>query len=49
VMQQMVYEPIGDGTAVRRLQVQDIHTPNDVVPWGNPGTIAGITDLALRL
>ena len=45
--QQVLYEPVGDGTRVRRLAIRDIHTEADIVPWGT-GVIAGITDLALR-
>lgn len=48
VAQQMVYEPVGDGTGVRRMDVVDVDTPGHIVPWGTPGAIAGITDLALR-
>ena len=48
VVQQMIYEPVGDGTAVRRLEVRNIYTPSDIVRWGNPGKITGITDLAMR-
>jgi 3'-phosphoadenosine 5'-phosphosulfate sulfotransferase (PAPS reductase)/FAD synthetase len=48
VAQQMLYEPVGDGTAVRRLAIRDIHQESDVVPCGTPGVIAGVTDLAFR-
>jgi 3'-phosphoadenosine 5'-phosphosulfate sulfotransferase (PAPS reductase)/FAD synthetase len=48
VVQQMIYEPVGDGTKVRRKQVRDIHTEGDIVPWGTDGAIAGVTDLAFR-
>jgi hypothetical protein len=48
VAQQMVYEPVGNGTGVRRMDVIDVAAPGDIVPWGTPGAIAGITDLALR-
>ena len=48
VTQQIVYEPVGDGTAVKRLAIVDIHHENDVVPLGTPGVIAGLADLALR-
>ena len=47
VAQQVLYEPVGDGTRVRRLAIRDIHTEADIVPWGT-SVIAGITDLALR-
>jgi len=47
--QQIVYEPVGDGTGVRTLEVRDIRQQSDVVPWGTPGRIADITDLAVRL
>lgn len=48
VAQQMLYEPVGDGTAVRRLAIRDIHQESDIVPCGTPGVIAGVTDLAFR-
>ncbi len=48
VAQQMLYEPVGDGTAVRRLAIRDIHQESDVVPLGTTGVIAGVTDLAFR-
>ncbi len=48
VAQQIVYEPVGDGTAVKRLAIVDIHNAPDIVPLGTPGVIAGLTDLALR-
>ncbi|MBN1889994.1 MAG: hypothetical protein JW850_18505 [Thermoflexales bacterium] len=48
VAQQILYEPVGDGTGVRRLAVVDIHKPGDIVPWNTPGVIAGVTDLAMR-
>jgi len=31
------------------MDVIDVGAPGDIVPWGTPGAIAGITDLALRL
>lgn len=47
VAQQIVYAPVGDGTAVKRLAIVDIHRESDIVPLGT-GVIAGMTDLALR-
>lgn len=47
VAQQVLYEPVGNGTGVRRLEIRDIATPRDIVPWGT-GVIAGVSDLALR-
>jgi 3'-phosphoadenosine 5'-phosphosulfate sulfotransferase (PAPS reductase)/FAD synthetase len=47
VAQQIVYEPVGDATGVRTLNIIDIQRESDIVPWGN-GVIAGITDLAMR-
>lgn len=47
VAQQAVYEPTGDGRGVHRAVILDIHSPSDIVRWGN-GVIAGATDLALR-
>lgn len=48
VAQQILYQPVGEGTGVRTLDVIDIKDKRDIVPWGLPNTIADITDLAMR-
>lgn len=48
VAQQILYQPVGEGTGVRTLDVIDIRNERDIVPWGLPNTIADITDLAMR-
>ena len=48
VSQQMLYRQVGDGTSVERLAVCNIQDENDIVSWGVPGIIAGVTDLAFR-
>ena len=48
VAQQIIYEHVGDGTGVRTWAIIDITDPLHIVPWGQDGVIAGITDLAMR-
>ncbi|MCP4593687.1 MAG: hypothetical protein GY842_23370 [bacterium] len=49
VAQQVIYEHRPDTErGVRRLAICDVHSPDDIVPWGQPGVVAGVTDLALR-
>lgn len=48
VCQQIIYAPRGDGIETTRQQIIDVRSPADVIPWGTPGAIAGVTDLALR-
>lgn len=48
VAQQIIYEHVGDGTGVRTWAIINITNSLHIVPWGEAGVIAGITDLAMR-
>ncbi|UCC62269.1 MAG: phosphoadenosine phosphosulfate reductase family protein, partial [Anaerolineae bacterium] len=46
-MHQVLYEPVGKGTKVKRAAIKRILDPDDIVSW-DEGYIAGVTDLAMR-